>query len=95
MQLAPKHGYRGWARAAIIAVLVTGVSVIGLVVVPDVIVERMSASAVQPLRDGVVLAWTVAFFAVAAWAFVRAQGGSRGVEVTEVTEVAGEEEVAA
>jgi len=95
MQLAPKHGYRGWARAVIIAVLVTGVSVIGLVVVPDVIVERMSASAVQPLRDGAVLAWTVAFFAVAAWAFVRAQGGSQALEVAEVTEVPSEEEVAA
>ena len=92
MQLAPKHGYRGWARAAIIAVLVTGVSVVGLVVVPDVIVERMSASAVPPLRDGAVLAWTVAFFVAAAWAFVRAQGGSRAVEVTEVPS---EEEVAA
>ena len=89
MQLAPKHGSSGWARAALVAVLVTGVSVIGLVVIPAVIVERIATSAA--LRDGAVLGWTATFFVGATWAFVRAQGGSQAVEVTEDS---GEEEVA-
>jgi len=92
MQLAPEQGSIGWTRAAIVAASVTGASVVGLVVVPDVIVERLSASAAPPLRDGAVLLWTVAFFVVAAWAFVRAQHGNRTVEVAEV---ASGEEVAA
>jgi len=92
MQLAPRQEGIGWARAAIVAVLVTGASVVGLVVVPDVIVERMSASATPPLRDGAVLVWTVAFFVVAAWAFVRAQHRNHPVGSAEV---ASDEEVAA
>lgn len=92
MQLAPKHGYVGWARAAAIGALVAGVSVIGLVVIPAVIAQKMSTSASLLLRDATVLGWTAAFFVAAAWAFVRAQGGSQAEEVSEVTD---EEEVAA
>lgn len=92
MQLAPKHGYAGWTRAAIIGALVTGVSVIGLVVIPAVIAQKMSTSASLLLRDATVLGWTAAFFVAAGWAFVRAQAGRKTVEVAEVPE---DEEVAA
>ena len=83
MREEPKRTHLGWARAAVIAGLVTGASVLGLVVVPDVL-ARMSSTVPLLVRDSAVLGWTVVFFIAASWTLIRAQGGREIIEPTGV-----------
>jgi hypothetical protein len=69
------HGHIGWLRALGLAALIIGATVVGFLYVPDLLVLKLSSS--PTLRDGAVIVWTTAFFAVACWGLVRLQAVRR------------------
>jgi len=65
----PRH--LGWLRACGLAILTVLVTTLGFLYVPDQLALRLSDA--PALRDGLVVAWTSIFFALASWGFVRIQ----------------------
>ncbi len=63
----------GWLRASALASAFVTASVLGIVVVPQLLLGRLLASSHPVARDAVVVAWTVAAFAATTWVFVRLQ----------------------
>lgn len=66
-----EHRHIGWLRAAGLSILVLVVTALGFLYVPDRLALALADS--PTTRDLAAVLWTVSFFAVACWGFIRLQ----------------------
>lgn len=74
-----KGNGEGWVKVLGKSLLMLGISVIGFLVVPDLLARQLSVAATPVVRDTAVVAWFVICTLGASWLLVRVQRGP-GVE---------------